>query len=89
MSISSISFMSAKPSKAVIKEATKKAEELKEQAMFYGKEPIGDIKKEASHRISDLKSYMDSHQQVIKENSVDKISGDEIAQAYKAAHGIV
>ena len=87
MSISSISFMSAKPSSAVVKKAAEKAEALKEKAVYYGKEPMGEVKNDVSHRVSDLKSYVDSRQQVIKENS-DKVDADKLAEAYKAAHGI-
>ena len=88
MSISGISFMSTKPSKTVVKEAAKKAEALKEKAVYYGKEPTGEITKEVEHRASDLKSYLDSRQQVVKEADIDNVSADELAKAYKAAHGI-
>jgi len=86
MSVSNISFMSAKPSSAMVKKAAEKAEALKEQAVYYGKEPMGTIKEEVGHRAADLKSYVDSRQQVVKD--ADKVSADKLAEAYKAAHGI-
>ena len=84
MSIQNVSFMSAKPSNAVVK----KAEELKEKAVYYGKEPMGELKKKVNHRASDLKSYLDSRQQIIEDNT-SKVAADELAEAYKSAHGIM
>ena len=42
-------------------------------------------KKEIGHRASDLKSYLDSRQQVIEQADA---SADEIAKAFRAARGI-
>ena len=92
MTVGNISFM-AKPVDTVVKKAAEKAEALKEQATYLGKEPMGEVanvvknaKEEVGAlRAADLKSYVDSRQQVIKPEAP---SADEIAEAYRAAHGI-
>ena len=95
MTVQNISFMAVKPNKAVIDNAAKKAEVLKTTNL-------------KSYRESDIKSYLDSRQQIIKEEVEQgskeiqsylasrqpiikeeaDVSADEIAKAYKAAHGI-
>lgn len=87
MTIQSISFMGAKPTKEILKRARNKAENIKEEAMYLGKEPIGEIKQNAELRAEDLKSYLDSRQQIIKQEEIS--AADEIAEAYRAAHGII
>lgn len=89
MTVGNISFM-AKPVNTVVKKAAEKAETLKEQATYLGKEPMGEvanIAKNAKEEVGalSLNSYVASRQQVIKPEAP---SADEIAEAYRAAHGI-
>jgi hypothetical protein len=80
--------MSTNPSKAILKKAAEEANALKEKAVYYGKEPIGEltapVKKDL--RVSDLESYTTSHQQI---NQLEKdVSADVLAKAYRASRGI-
>lgn len=87
MSIQSVSFMSTKPSKAILKKATEEANTLK-KAVYYGKEPIGELTAPVRKdlRATDLESYATSHQQI---NTVEKdVSADELAKAFRASKGI-
>ena len=87
MSIQSVSFMPTKPSKAILKKAAEEANTLKEKAVYYGKEPIGELTAPVRKdlRAIDLESYATSHQQI---NTVEKdVSADELAKAYRASKG--
>lgn len=93
MTVGNISFM-AKPVNTVVKKAAEKAEALKEQATYLGKEPMGEVANVVKNakeeevgalRAAALESYLASRQQVIKPEAP---SADEIAEAYRAAHGI-
>ncbi len=89
MSIQAISFMGVKPGNGIVKKAAEKAEALKEEAIYYGKEPMGEATKalKENFRPADLESYVNSRK-TIGELPQD-VSAEELAEAYKAAHGIL
>lgn len=89
MSIQNISFM-GKSANTAVKKLAEKAE-----TTYFGKEPVGEVakiakkaKNEVGVRTSGIESFLDSRQQVLKEN-IEDVSADKLAEAYKAAHGIV